>query len=559
MTSIEQNWLQQDKNFRAPLIATFDSTMLKQSLLAIFTFLFFMAASAQEHPRVKGWHLLDPATDGYYGIGLNKAYELLKNRKSTTITVAVIDSGIDTLQEDLKPVLWTNPKEIPGNGKDDDGNGYSDDIHGWNFCGAPNGENLGTNTHEASRVFHKWKTAFEGKREKEIPDSLRFIFGQWKRAKSVLDKQYDEYKKTFPDVDNAFNILSITSNLLERYTGKASFKKADIALIKTRDSTGWAANVWNSTFDRGSDASITNTAILKDIGDYRNNLLNNKNRMEQLPVDFRGQMVKDRYEDINDSIYGNNNLSGSSGNHGTHVSGIIGAVRNNKIGVDGIMDNVRIMAIRAVPGGDEHDKDVALAIRYAVDNGARVINMSFGKPVSPYKQMVDDAIRYAASKNVLLVHGAGNDGEDLDENIFYPNPVFMDGTSATNMLTIGASADKSLDMMIGNFSNYSKKVVDIFAPGVYINSTIPNNGYEPYDGTSMASPVAAGVAGLLFSYFPQLTPQQVIDIIMRSGTPVEEEVNLPGSDKKTKLQQLCKSGKIINAGKAVQLAIEMYH
>lgn len=540
------------------LIPTFDTTMLKYLLLFTLALSLSFAASAQDtKPRIKGWHLLDPATDGYYGISLGKAYELLKNRKSTTITVAVIDSGIDTLQEDLKPILWTNPKEVPGNGKDDDGNGYTDDIHGWNFCGAPNGENLGTNTHEASRVFHKWKSEFEGKKEKDIPAERRFLFGQWKRAGSVLAKQYEEYKKTFPDVDNAYNILSITSNLLERYTGKNTFKNSDIALIRTRDSTGWAANVWSSTFSRGSDTSITNATILKEISDYRNNLLANKNRTDQLPVDFRGQLVKDRYEDITDSIYGNNNLSGSSGNHGTHVSGIIAAVRGNNIGMDGIMDNVRIMAVRAVPGGDEHDKDVALAIRYAVDNGARVINMSFGKPVSPYKQMVDDAIRYAASRNVLLVHGSGNDAEDLDVNIFYPSPIFLDGKPATNMLTVGASADKSLGMMIGNFSNYSNKLVDIFAPGVYIYSTVSNNGYEPYDGTSMASPVAAGVAGLLFSYFPKLTPQQVIDIIMRSGTPVEEEVNLPGSDKKTKLQALCKSGKIINAYKAVQLAMEL--
>jgi subtilisin family serine protease len=277
-------------------------------------------------------------------------------------------------------------------------------------------------------------------------------------------------------------------------------------------------------------------------------LLANKKRMEEEPVDYRGAMTKDKYEDITDSVYGNNNLYDHAGNHGTHVSGIIGAVRNNHIGVDGIVDNVRIMFIRAVPGGDEHDKDVALAIRYAVDNGAKIINMSFGKPVSPYKKMVDDAVKYAGERGVLLVHGAGNDAEDIDKEPFYPSPVFMDGTRATNYLTIGASGDYSTGSLTASFSNYGQ-LVDIFAPGVYINSTTFSNGYEAFDGTSMASPVAAGVAGLLKSYFPQLTPEQIIDLLMKT---------VPGGDKKVPMLQLCRSGKIVNAYEAVKLALKQY-
>jgi len=320
----------------------------------------------------------------------------------------------------------------------------------------------------------------------------------------------------------------------------------------------WAVRLWKSVFDRGSDPEIKNTDIIRDLEAYHNTLLNNRKRKEDLPVDFRGALTKDNYENIHDSIYGNNNLKSSSGNHGTHVSGIIGAIRNNNIGMDGIVDNVRIMVIRAVPGGDEHDKDVALAIRYAVNNGASIINMSFGKPVSPYKQLVDDAIAYAASKNVLLVHGSGNDGQDIDENSFYPSPFMQDGTKASNMLTVGASGDYSLDGLVAGFSNYGIKTVDLFAPGMYINSTITNNNYEPADGTSMASPVAAGVAGLLKSYFPALTPVQIIDLLMRSGTSITESVTLPGTDKKTTLNKLCKSGKIINAYEAVKLALQLY-
>lgn len=535
--------------------------MLKKIFYAIILQLFTAAVFAQasgNNEKLKGWHLLNQQQDGYLGTGVKEAYELLKNKKSTTVIIAVIDSGIDTVHEDLKTVLWTNSKEVAGNGVDDDGNGYKDDVHGWNFCGAADGTNLETNTHEIARLYHGWKNEFEGKKEKDIPADRKFLFGQWKRAAALLDKQYTEYEKNFPNVDRTYKVLQLTGRIVSTHLSKTSFIKNDIALIQARDSVGWAVEVWKDIFSQGSDASITNTAIIAEVESYRNVLLNNKKRKDDLPVDFRAALTKDKYTDIKDSIYGNNNLKSGSGNHGTHVSGIIGAARNNSIGIDGIVDNVRIMAIRAVPGGDEHDKDVALAIRYAVNNGASIINMSFGKPVSPYKQFVDDAIKYAASKNVLVVHGSGNDGEDLDENVFYPNAFFLDGTTATNMLTVGASGDHSTGNLVAPFSNYSNKVVDIFAPGVYINSTTTNNGYEPFDGTSMASPVAAGVAGLIKSYFPSLTPQQIIELLMRTGITIQEEVNCPGSDKKVAMKKLCKSGKIINAYEAVKLALQLY-
>jgi subtilisin family serine protease len=528
-------------------------------IISLFFFLLSPAIGlTQSGPKLKGWHLLNYQQDGYMGTGVKEAYELLKGRKSTTVVIAVIDSGVDTLQEDLKPALWVNPKEIPGNGKDDDGNGYADDLHGWNFCGSASGENLGTNTHEIERVYHRWKNEFEGKKEKNIPDDRKFLFGQWKRAEQLIDKGYEEYRKNIDNIASMVTILQTANRLLVENLGKPEFVKSDIVMAGGSDSVRRSVLVWTDIFNRVGDATARNTDILKDIEGYHNTLLNYRKLKEDLPMDFRGAMLKDRYEDIKDSIYGNNNLQASSGNHGTHVAGIIGALRNNGTGVDGIVDNVRIMVIRAVPGGDEHDKDVALAIRYAVNNGATIINMSFGKPVSPFKQMVDDAIKYAASKNVLLVHGSGNDGENLDENPFYPSAVFQDGTKANNMLTVGASGDYSTGGLVAPFSNYSEHIVDIFSPGVYINSTIPNNAYDAYDGTSMASPVAAGVAGLLRSYFPQLTPVQIIDLIMRSGTEVKDDVIIPHSEKRTTMKKLCVSGKIINAFEAVKLALELY-
>ena len=534
--------------------------MFKKLFPLFFVPLFFITAFAQTstiRPKLKGWHLLNYQQDGYFGTGVKEAYQLLAGRKSSTVIIAVIDSGIDTLHEDLKPVLWTNPREIPGNGKDDDGNGYTDDVHGWNFCGAASGENMAVNTHEIARVYHHFKKEFDGRQANEITSDKKFLFQQWKRSEKLLDKQYDEYIKSYPNIENFSNGLQTANRLITAYLNKPGFKKRDITAIPNTDSLGWAAAVWMDLLKKTDDTTVTNTAIISEVETYKNNLLANKKRMEDEPIDYRGALTKDKYEDIHDSIYGNNNLYDHAGNHGTHVAGIIGAVRNNNIGVDGIVDNVRIMFIRAVPGGDEHDKDVALAIRYAVDNGAKIINMSFGKPVSPYKQMVDDAVKYAGVNGVLLVHGAGNDGADIDKEPFYPSPVFMDGTKATNYLTIGASGDYSTGSLVANFSNYGK-LVDIFAPGVYINSTTFNNGYEAFDGTSMASPVAAGVAGLIKSYFPDITPQQMIDLLMKTGSPVKETVTIPGGDKKVAMQQLCNSGKIINAYEAVKLAINLY-
>ena len=534
--------------------------MLKKIITLFFVQLLFIAAFAQTtpvRPKLKGWHLLNYQQDGYFGTGVKEAYELLAGRKSTTVVIAVIDSGIDTLHEDLKPILWTNPGEIPGNGKDDDGNGYADDVHGWNFCGSATGENEAVNTLEISRVYHHWKTDFENKKDSGIPADKTFLFQQWVRSKKLLDKQYQEYLSKYPNIENFSNGLQTTNRIVTAYLNKKTFTKSDIIFIDNKDSLGWAASVWIDLFGKSADASVNNAAIISEVDGYKNNLLTNKKRLEDSIIDYRGALTKDKYEDIHDSIYGNNNLYAHAGNHGTHVSGIIGAVRNNNIGVDGEVDNVRIMFIRAVPGGDEHDKDVALAIRYAVNNGAKIINMSFGKPVSPYKQFVDDAIRYADARGVLLVHAAGNDGEDIDKEPFYPNPFFIDGTKATNYLTIGASGDYSTGGLVASFSNYGKGV-DIFAPGEYINSTTFGNGYEAFDGTSMASPVAAGVAGLIKSYFPQITPEQMIDLLLKTGSEVKETVTIPGGTNKVAMGQLCSSGKIINAYAAAKLALELY-
>ncbi len=513
-----------------------------------------------EPAKKEGWHLLDPKKDGYMGISLDEAYELLKGRRSETVIVAVIDSGVDTAQEDLQGILWNNPREIPGNGIDDDHNGYVDDVHGWNFDGNRNGENLARNSHEIERVYHTWKGEFGGMDSTKVPPGRQYLYGQWKKAKALIDADYNDAGKQLPEITNTSTILDQSSSVLFKKLNMSEFNQGLLKplLQDSSEMVRRSAALWDQLFTNYNSAGITSTNVLNELKDYKGSLENKVNLKLQAPQDWRGAITGDRADDINDRSYGNNNLKTGSGDHGTLVSGTIAAVRHNQVGMDGIADNVRIMAVRAVPGGDEHDKDVALAIRYAVDNGAKVVNMSFGKPVSPYKSMVDDAVKYAQSKGVLLVHGSGNDGKDITHDVFYPNPVFLDGTRATNYLTVGASGDKTTGYYAAPFSNYSKTAVDIFAPGMFIYSTATGNRYLGADGTSLASPVASGVAALLRSYFPKLTPEQVIHIMVTTGTPIPGEVGIPGHDEQlAPFSTLSVSGKVINAADAVKMALEM--
>ena len=267
------------------------------------------------------------------------------------------------------------------------------------------------------------------------------------------------------------------------------------------------------------------------------------------------------YEDLNNRNYGNGNVKGpdvEDALHGTHVAGIIAQLRGNGIGGDGVVaKNVEIMAVRAVPNGDEFDKDIALAIRYAVDNGAKVINGSFGKDYSPHKEWVWDAIKYAESKDVLIVHAAGNDSKDVDVEPNFPTDEVNGKEIADNLITIGALNTATGSKMVADFSNYGQKNVDVFAPGVKIYATIPNNKYKYEQGTSMASPNAAGVAALIRSYYPSLTASQVKHILMDSGVAIpgnvavgEEKVQIPFSN-------TCVSGKIVNAYNAILMADQM--
>jgi subtilisin family serine protease len=507
----------------------------------------------------QGWHTMDKSKNGYYGISLDKAYELVKGKKSQTVIVAVIDSGIDTTHEDLKPVLWVNPKEIPGNGIDDDGNGYIDDVNGWNFLGNRDGMNVTEDSYEVHRVYHKHKDRFSRANPSTLTKEDQEVYAMWKKAeKQVVGSEKGASAIEVLLLKRTFDAATKSDSILQKAMGKESYTGKELDAFKpATDEAKKAKSTFLYFFTANDMMESTNSAFLGDFKQYLAGEEKKAEAIDKAPKNYRGDIVKDNYSDFNDRSYGNNNLMVDleSAKHGTHVSGIIAAARNNGVGMDGIADNVKIMTLRAVPDGDEHDKDIALAIRYAVDNGAKIINMSFGKGFSPEKHWVDEAVKYAESKGVLLVHAAGNDGSNIDTTDNFPTPVFKDRKKASNWITVGASGDVNAGGLVAPFSNYGKKEVDVFAPGMFIYATVPGgNTYANLQGTSMASPVVAGTAAFLLSYFPNLTAQQLKYIIENSVVKPGLKVTNPGTDAQVALNELSKTGGLLNAFEAVKMA-----
>ncbi|MBK8492333.1 MAG: S8 family peptidase [Saprospirales bacterium] len=526
---------------------------MKFKLLLLVAVLFSgYSLMAQGDEAKDNWFNLDPQTEGAPGVSTERMYrELLAGKKSQTVIVAVIDSGVDANHEDLKDIMWVNPGEIPGNGKDDDNNGYIDDVHGWNFIGGKDGQNIEHETLESTRLYVYYKAYFEGK----DPSSL-----------SKKDKKlYDTYQTIKEDMDNKQQELEGNLGLyqglldgivaLQAAMGKDEVTKEELESFETEDpQMQQALNVLKNILKEGG--SLADVAKqLEGAVDY----FSGQAKYNYNPDYNPRSIVGDNYSDSYERYYGNNDVIGPDASHGTHVSGIIGAVRNNDIGIKGVADNVRIMSVRAVPDGDERDKDVANAIIYAVDNGASVINMSFGKGYSWDKEAVDKAVKYALKNDVLLVHAAGNDGENNDESPNFPNDGFekkglFGPKKAANWIEVGALSWKGGENAAAGFSNYGKENVDVFAPGVDIYSTTPNQGYESFSGTSMASPVTAGVAAVLRSYFPDLTAEQVKDLIVSNTMPIEGKVKKPGSKTLVPFSDLSISGGVVNVYKAVQAA-----
>ncbi|WP_116771556.1 S8 family peptidase [Maribacter litoralis] len=482
------------------------------------------------------WGHLDLVSDTIPGMSVDKAYtDIIKNKKGTKTIVAVLDSGIDLNHEDLDDVLWTNTKEKAGNGIDDDGNGYIDDIHGYNFLGESYNEQL------------------------EYVRMLRLNIGDaatLSKAKTKLDAEYNEALQGKEQYESIYLAVKNADADVKKYLNKDTYTKQDLAGITATDKTMQRnVAILNQMFGIKDTIPEVLDELNNGIKYYTEQVNYNLNK------EFNGrEPVGDNPYDITDVDYGNGNPMNrvEDESHGTHVAGIIAAERNNGIGVNGVANNVAIMSIRAVPNGDEYDKDIARGIRYAVDNGARIINGSFGKSFSPNAQWVYDAIKYAADNNVLFVHAAGNDGSDLDNpiNANFPNDQVNNGPEiADNVITVGALNPKYGSELVASYSNYGKINVDVFAPGTDIYSTYPNNDYEYSPGTSMAAPGVAGVAALVMSQYPSLTAAQVKKIILNSGLPIKTKVVLgKNTGKSASLDEISTSGKIANAYNALVMA-----
>ena len=443
--------------------------------LYLLTFSISLNLSAQAIPGTLNWYNKDGA-----GMQTDKAYGLLKKKKSESVVVAVIDSGVDIEHEDLQGKIWVNTKEIPNNKIDDDKNGYVDDIHGWNFLGNSKGENLDAARLEKTRIFAKLMDKYEGTHPATIKSDAEFELYQ--NVKNEIESERAQYEPY---------LEMVKSGALDEETKKYIIDQLDYNLNVNYD-------------DRA--------------------------------------LIGDNPDDFTDTNYGNSDVEGPDALHGTHVSGIIAAIRGNNKGGDGVADNVKIMSLRAVPNGDEQDKDIALAIRYAVDNGAKVINMSFGKAYSPHQEKVFEAFQYADSKGVLLVHAAGNDAKDIDIEPNYPTSLYsFQEAPLDHFLTIGASTKDKGEALTATFSNFGKKGVDIFAPGLEIYNSVPQSEYKNLQGTSMAAPMVAGVAALLKSYFPSLSMSEIKSIILSSGTKYKGD-----------FENLSATGKVVNVYNAVK-------
>lgn len=500
--------------------------------------------------KVNSWYNKDLKNDKQYGVSSDLSYAtLLKDKKAAPVVVAVIDGGTDINHEDLQGIIWTNPGEIPGNNIDDDKNGYVDDVHGWNFIGGANGQNIGKDNLEITRVYRKLDKYFS-----TAPESAKkgTEYELYLRVKKEVEAKYKEAKEGLENINKIYVNYHFADSVVKAQLKKESYTAKDLKKMKKSSEVVVASvNYINNWFKKGVDfASIkAYKEYLEDEALYRYN------------VDFDPRnIVGDNWESNANPYYGNNDVAGPDPSHGTAVAGNIAAVRNNSIGPDGVTSNVKLMILRVVPDGDERDKDVANAIIYAVNNGAKVINMSFGKSYSPQKHFVDSALRIAASKDVLLVHAAGNESENNDEIIHYPYNRDDNGKVIDpNWITVGASSKNADATLPAEFSNYGQTTVDLFAPGVDLYSLAPGNAYTTVSGTSMACPVTTGVAAIIRAYYPELTAAEVKEILLASVSKYDGIVNIPGeakSKQQTPFSALSVTGGVVNTYKALQMAEE---
>ena len=505
--------------------------------------------SAQSH--AKNWHLQYNSKDTNYGIGLIDGLNKFQIPTSASgipleakpIVVAVIDDGVDIKHPDLQNNIWVNTKEIPGNAVDDDHNGYIDDINGWDFLGNL-ANDIEFDNFESTRLLRDAREKFKIKDLSKLSKAEKAEYKQYLK----MEKQY---QKDYAAAQEDYDIMKFLEKMSNALLSELDSSNISYQNLLKFDPKSVDAKMGYSMVVSFCKEGMTPKEVFKGIREDYEKAFDKLYYHLNIDFDSRKQ-IGDNYEDAKSLGYGNQNVMGPDSKHGSHVAGIIAATRDNRLGIDGIAPKVKIMCLRVVPNGDERDKDVAHAIRYAVDNGAKIINMSFGKSISYNAAIVREAIRYAESKNVLMVHAAGNEHSNNDDQIFYPSAQYQKDSFCKTWIEVGAS---DRDQAPADFSNYGKNTVDVFAPGVQIYSTVSNSAYDAYDGTSMASPVVAGIAALIWSYYPNLTAVQVKQIIESSVVKPEAKFIKPGKKrKKTTYKKLCKTAGIVNVENALKAA-----
>lgn len=503
--------------------------------------------------RLKDWHLKDIQLDSLPGVSLYRAYDsLLVGKKGKEVIVAILDTKLDIHHEDLKGQLWINKNEIPNNNIDDDDNGYIDDINGWNFLGNSNNEDLLYQKYSYLRVVEKYEAFFKGKKVEDLSVKDSLLYQEYMHANKVL-----EVKSKKKDSDLAYavlllNILAESKKEMLKYFSNDKYTLKDLDSLSNLHSNN--KKLQNSILRRSNFMKYGYTK--EYLKEYELSVFVKYKKM--LNKSYREREIQgDDPEKIKDAFYGNNILFGVVPfKHAIGVSGLLGATRNNNIGLDGFSNYIKIMPVVMVASGDEHDKDVALAIRYAVDNGAQIINMSWGKYFSLHSDWVIDAMKYAENKGVLLVTGSGNDAINNDVEKIYPDDNINGKEFLTNFISVGATEYNVNAQLKSSFSNYGNENVDVFAPGNNLYTTATNSTYQTGGGTSYASPIIAGVAALIWSYYPSLTVSEVKKIILDSGVKYDLIVNIGTEEKKelVPFSTLSKSGKIVNAYNALIMA-----
>jgi subtilisin family serine protease len=512
-----------------------------------------MAAEAESEiiTATKTWYLTPGDATPFFGTGVERAYADFLAGKSPRkkVIVAIIDSGTDIDHEDLKENIWVNEDEIPGNNTDDDRNGYVDDIYGWNFIGGPDSTHVDEDTYEVTRLYARLSDKYAGMSEDSAAEKNQDEFEYYQEIKAAFERRKEQNDRELAQVSQSRQAIMFARQALG--VSNIDSLSAEDLEIKSSDTQQILQAKQIMNFLKSNGATESDIQDLEGYYEHVQGLANYGLNPAFNPRDIVG----DDYDDLSNRFYGNNDVTGPSSEHGTHVAGIVGAIRDNNLGAMGIAD-IELMILRTVPDGDERDKDVANAIRYAAENGADVINMSFGKGYSPQKFYVDDAIQFADSMGVLMVSGAGNGSDNVDSTDSYPTRFYENGGFAKNYLSVGATSWESDSMLVASFSNYGKETVDLFAPGVDIYSTYPDDEYKMESGTSMASPVVAGVAALIMSYYPELTATEVKEIILKTATKVDQVVYKPGTDEPIHFSELSVTGGIINAYDALKMAEE---